>query len=240
VDSATPPGTVEPPIPSRRAFIEGVRAVAPLLVGVMPFGLILGVAAAASSIGTVLGWATSPIIFAGAAQLVTIELTNAGAAAVVVIATALVVNARHLMYSAALADHFRSFPTSWRYGLPYLMTDQAFAVSITRYTTMDDPVSKRWFFLGAGLGLWGPWQVTTAVGALLGAQVPESWSLDFAIPLVFLVLLILSVGDRPGLVAAVIGGIAAVAGRGIPYRLGLIVAAMVGIAAGVLAERVRR
>lgn len=213
---------------------------APLLVGVIPFGLILGVAAAASSIGTMLGWATSPIIFAGAAQLVTIELTNAGAAAAVVIATALVVNARHLMYSAALADHFRAFPTRWRYGLPYLMTDQAFAVSITRYATTDDPVYERWFFLGAGLGLWAPWQVVTAVGAVLGAQVPESWSLDFAIPLVFLVLLTLSVRDRPGLVAAVVGATAAVAGRGIPYRLGLIVAAMVGIAAGVIAERVRR
>lgn len=213
---------------------------APLLVGVIPFGLILGVAAAASSIGTMLGWATSPIIFAGAAQLVTIELTNAGAAAAVVIATALVVNARHLMYSAALADHFRAFPTRWRYGLPYLMTDQAFAVSITRYATTDDPVYKRWFFLGAGLGLWAPWQVVTAVGAVLGAQVPESWSLDFAIPLVFLVLLTLSVRDRPGLVAAVVGATAAIAGRGIPYRLGLIVAAMVGIAAGVIVERVRR
>ncbi len=213
---------------------------APLLVGVIPFGLILGVAAAASSIGTMLGWATSPIIFAGAAQLVTIELTNAGAAAAVVIATALVVNARHLMYSAALADHFRAFPTRWRYGLPYLMTDQAFAVSITRYATTDDPLYKRWFFLGAGLGLWAPWQVVTAVGAVLGAQVPESWSLDFAIPLVFLVLLTLSVRDRPGLVAAVVGATAAIAGRGIPYRLGLIVAAMVGIAAGVIVERVRR
>lgn len=218
---------------------EGARAIAPLLVGVIPFGLILGVAAASSVIGTAAGWATSPIIFAGAAQLVTIELTNAGAAAAVVIATALVVNARHLMYSAALADHFRAFPGPWRYGLPYLMTDQAFAVSITRYPTVDDPVYKRWFFLGAGLGLWGPWQVTTAIGAVLGAQIPESWSLDFAIPLVFMVLLILAVKDRPGFIAAAVGGIAAVAGRGIPYRLGLIVAALLGIAAGVVAERVR-
>jgi 4-azaleucine resistance transporter AzlC len=223
----------------RRAFVDGALAVAPLLVGVAPFGLILGVAAAASAIGMAAGWATSPIIFGGAAQLVTIELTNAGAAAAVVVATALVVNARHLMYSAALADHFRTFPTPWRYGLPYLMTDQAFAVSITRYGSTDDPVYKRWFFLGAGIGLWAPWQVTTATGALLGAQVPGSWSLDFAIPLVFMVLLILAVKDRPGFVAAAVGGVASVAGRGIPYRLGLIVAAVIGIAAGVIAGRRR-
>jgi 4-azaleucine resistance transporter AzlC len=224
---------------ARRAFGDGVRAIAPLLVGVIPFGLILGVAAASSVIGTGLGWATSPIIFAGAAQLVTIELTNAGAAAAVVVATALVVNARHLMYSAALADHFRPFPAPWRYGLPYLMTDQAFAVSITRYSTVDDPVYKRRFFFGAGLALWIPWQVTTGVGALLGTQIPASWSLDFAIPLVFLVLMTLAVRDAPGLIAAVVGAAVAVAGRDIPYRLGLIVAAALGIAAGVIAERLR-
>jgi len=217
-----------------------VRAIAPLLVGVAPFGLILGVAAAASRIGAGLGWATSPIIFGGSAQLVTIELSDAGAAAAVVVATALVVNARHLMYSAALADDFRDFSPVWRYTLPYLMTDQAFAVSITRYADVDDAGYKRWFFLGAGLALWLPWQVTTAIGAVLGAQIPTSWSLDFTIPLVFLVLMILAIRDRPGVIAAVVGGVAAVAGRTIPYKLGLMIATALGVAAGVIAEKTRR
>ncbi|NIS35472.1 MAG: branched-chain amino acid ABC transporter permease, partial [Actinobacteria bacterium] len=171
---------------------------------------------------------------------VTIELTNLGAGAAVVIATALVVNARHLMYSAALADHFRDFPGRWRYGLPYLMTDQAFAVAVNRFVTIDDAVYKRRFFLGAGLGLWIPWQITTATGTILGTQVPDSWSLDFAIPLVFMVLIIPSLAHRPGIVAAVVGGGTALLGREIPYRLGLIVAALAGIAAGVLAERAAR
>ncbi len=190
--------------------------------------------------GAGMAWSTSLIIFAGAAQLVTIELTNAGTGAAVVIATALVVNARHLMYSAALADHFRDFPAPWRFGLPYLMTDQAFAVSINRFVAVDDPAYKRRFFLGAGLGLWIPWQITTATGTLLGAQIPESWSLDFAVPLVFMVLIIPSLAHRPGVLAAIVGGVAAVIGRGIPYRLGLIVAALAGIAAGVIAERASR
>jgi 4-azaleucine resistance transporter AzlC len=221
---------------SRAGFIDGLSAIAPLLVGVVPFGLILGVAAGTSVIGAGLAWSTSVIIFAGAAQLVTIELANAEAAGAVIVATALVVNARHLMYSAALADHFRDFPTPWRFGLPYLMTDQAFAVSIVRYDTVDDPVYKRWFFFGSAIGLWLPWQITTAAGTILGAQIPESWSLEFAIPLVFMVLIIPSLAKRPGVAAATVGAIAAVLGRNIPYRLGLIVAAVLGVAAGVIIE----
>lgn len=224
-------------ITSRSAFADGVRAVAPMLLGVIPFGLIVGVSASTAVMGTGPAWATSLVIFGGAAQLATIELTNAGTAAAVVIATGLVISARHIMYSASLADHFRDFPAAWRYGLPYLMTDQAYAVSITRYATVDDPVYKRWFFLGAGLGLWLPWQVTTAAGVLVGAQIPSSWSLDFVIPLVFMVLLIGAVKDRPSLLAALVGAFVAVAGRGLPYNTGLLAAAAAGITAGVVAER---
>ena len=221
----------------RQAYREGLTAVAPLLVGVAPFGLAFGVAAGQSSIGGGLGYATSSIIFAGAAQLAAVQLFDVGATAAVIIATALVINARHLMYSAALAPHFREFPTVWRFVLPYVMTDQAFAVSITRYETVADPEYKRRFYLGAALGLWFTWQTTTGLGALAGASVPDSWSLDFAIPLVFLALLLPAVTSRPGLVAAIVGGGIAVVGAQIPYNLGLIIGALSGIAAGVIAER---
>ncbi|HSF87579.1 MAG TPA: AzlC family ABC transporter permease [Acidimicrobiia bacterium] len=231
------PSTTDVSNSPRSAFDDGVRSVVPLLVGVVPFGLILGVAAGNAAMGVGLAWSTSVIIFGGAAQLVTIELSNGGAAAAVIVATALVVNARHLMYSAALAEPFRDFPTGWRYGLPYLMTDQAFAVSITRYATTSDPVYRRWFYFGAGMGLWIPWQVTTATGALAGALIPESWSLDFAIPLVFMVLIIPALDRKPGIAAAIVGGVVAVTARDVPYRLGLIIAALAGIAAGVIAER---
>lgn len=226
-------------VSARSAFVDGARAITPLLVGVIPFGLILGVAAGSSAMGAGLAWATSPIIFAGAAQLVTIELTNAGTASLVVIATALIVNARHFMYSAALAEHFRPFPRTWRLVLPYLMTDQAFAVSIIRYGSVDDATYKRWFFLGAGLALWLPWQITTATGAVVGASVPPSWSLDFSIPLVFMALLIPALGQRAGVAAAAVGGAVSVVALDAPYRLGLIIATLVGIAAGVFVERSR-
>ena len=222
----------------RAALLDGMRSVLPLLVGVVPFGLIFGVTAAGSAVGGGLGYASSVIIFAGAAQLATVQLVTAGSAAAVVIATALVINARHLMYSAALAPHFREFPARWRLVLPYILTDQAFAVSIIRYETESDPYYKRWFFFGGAISLWVTWQVTSAAGVLLGASIPESWSLDFAIPLVFLALLVPALRDRPSVVAALVGGAVALAASDISYNLGLLIGALSGIAAGVIAERV--
>jgi len=223
---------------TRQAFRDGVTAVSPLLVGVVPFGLAFGVAAGQSSIGGVLGYASSLIIFAGAAQLTTVQLFDDGAATAVIIITALVINSRHLMYSAAMAPHFREFPRHWRLVLPYVMTDQAFAVSITRFEDVTDPAYKRRYYTGAALGLFVTWQATTGLGTIAGATVPDSWSLDFAIPLVFLALLLPAVKNRPGLVAAIVGGVIAVVGVSIPYHLGLIIGALSGIAAGVIAERV--
>jgi 4-azaleucine resistance transporter AzlC len=227
--------------PKRRSgATDGARAIAPLLIAVVPFGLVFGIVAAGSTVGPWLGGSTSVIIFAGAAQLATLQLIDASAAGAVVIATALVINARHLMYSAALAPHFQEFPAIARVALPYVMTDQAFAVSIVRYGEMTDPVHKRWFFVGAALALWVTWQISTVFGIVLGAQVPASWSLDFAIPLVFLVLLIPAIKSRPDLVAAVIGGGVAVATAGAPYGLGLMIGALSGVIAGVIAQRALR
>lgn len=222
----------------RSGLRDGGRAVSPLLLAIVPFGLVLGVTAAASEVvGGTLGIATSFIIFAGAAQLVTVQLLDAGSSLVVIVVTALIVNVRHLMYSAAMAPHFSEFPRRSRYVLPYLLTDQAFAVSMLRYETTEDPEYKRWYFIGSGMTLWVSWQLSTIAGVALGAQIPESLGLDFAIPLVFLVLLIPAVQTRPGLVAAIFGGLIAVAASGAPYSLGLVIGALSGVAAGVAAER---
>jgi 4-azaleucine resistance transporter AzlC len=232
---------VEPgPDIRRSGFIDGLQAMGPLLLAIVPFGLVLGVTAAGSAMGGGLGIATSPIVFAGAAQLVTVQLFDNGAAAIIVVVTALVVNIRHLMYSAALAPHFSGFPRRSRLLLPYLLTDQTFALSILQYEKSVDPIYRRWYFLGAGAGLWLPWQLATIAGVAVGAQIPESLGLEFAIPLVFLVLLIPVVQTRPGLSAAVVGGLAAVIGGAAPFHLGLVIGAVAGVITGVAMEKVGR
>ena len=224
----------------RTAFNDGLRAFAPLVIAVIPFGLVFGIVAAGSDVGPWLGGATSVLIFAGAAQLATLQLIDAGAVGAVVIATALVINARHLMYSAALPPAFREFPRAARFALPYLLTDQAFAISIVRFGQVKEPVYRRWYFTGAGLGLWVTWQISTVTGIVVGAQVPASWSLDFAIPLMFVILLVPTIKGRPELIAAAVGAGIAVAAANAPYGLGLMIGAVSGVVAGVVALRVMR
>ena len=231
---------------SRRAFTEGVRALLPILIGVVPFGLIFGVTAAELPVDNLLGWASSILIFAGASQLAAVDLLAADAAPVVVIMTVLVINARHLMYSASLEPHFRDFPLRDKLALPYLMTDQAYAMSILRFEDANlDRRYRKWYYLGAGMALWTMWQLSTTTGVLVGDIIPSSWRLDFAVPLVFLALLVPAVRNRPSLVAASVAAVIAVVGRiafdgaGLPFNLGLVIGSMAGVVAGTVADRKR-
>jgi predicted branched-subunit amino acid permease len=137
-----------------------------------------------------------------------------------------------MMYSASIAPHFKAFGGRWKLLCAYLLTDQAYAVSVIRFTGAPDARNKLWYFLGCATPLWVTWQAGTLVGVLLGMQVPRSWSLDFAIPLTFMAILIPSINDRAAAAAAVAAGLAAVVGFHLPYHTGIIVAALCGIFTG--------
>jgi predicted branched-subunit amino acid permease len=178
----------------------------------------------------------SVIVFAGASQLAALELIGQQAPLSVVVLTAVVINLRMLMYSASIAPYFTSLPGRVRSGLAYLLTDQAYALSISRYRS-EDAVDRVGYYLGAAVTLWVVWQITTVTGALAQAGIPSSLGLDFAVPLVFLALLVPAMEDGPTTVAGLVGGTAATVGAGLPLNLGLMVGATVGIAAGVVSER---
>jgi len=183
----------------------------------------------------------SAIVFAGSAQFIAAKLFGGGAAGLVIVLTTLVVNLRHALYSASLAPYVRHLSPLWKYLLSFLLTDEAYAVTITHYR-QDSPEAAaqgqaHWFFLGAGLTLWVSWQLSTMVGVLLGAQVDPSWSLDFTLALTFIALLIPTLTDRPAVLAALSAGITAVLVADLPHKLGLLVASAVGITVGLLAER---
>jgi 4-azaleucine resistance transporter AzlC len=223
----------------RGAFAEGVRDQLPILLGVIPFGLIFGALAVAQGIP---GWAAqglSLFVFAGSSQFVAAELVGAGAPSLVIVFTILVVNLRHLLYSASLAPYLRHLPARWRVPLAWLLTDEAFATTSSRLSRGVNR-NAEWYMLGTGLTLWWSWQISTAIGILLGAQVPASWSLDFALPLTFMALIAPSLVDRPALGAALVAGVAAVALSWLPFRLGLVLASLMGISVGVILETLRR
>lgn len=229
-----------PPATRRDAFLAGVRSILPILLGVFPFGVIAGVAAVEAGLDTVQAIALSPIIFAGASQLATVDLVARDAAPVVIVVTALVINARFGMYSASLAPWLRGIRPATKGLAAYLLTDQAFAVSVTHFERdQHDLWLRTAFFFGAAIPLWVTWQVSSIVGVVIGVGVPPEWSLDFAIPLVFMALLFPAVKDRGTRAAALVAGAAAVVLIGLPLNLGLLAAAALGISAGVLAEVTR-
>ncbi|MEE8331375.1 MAG: AzlC family ABC transporter permease [Acidimicrobiia bacterium] len=221
----------------RQNFRAGVLTIAPILIGVVPFGIIAGVAAVESGLSSLQAIVFSPVVFAGASQLAAYELIGRDAAVVVIVATVVVINSRFVMYSASLAPHFVSATTPQKLATSYLLTDQAFAVWIIRYGREDESTElKLAYYFGAALALFVTWQSSTIVGVVLGSGIPPEWSLDFAIPLVFLALLFPAITDRATSVAAIVGGLTAVVAQPLAYNLGLPLAAVVGIATGLIAE----
>jgi 4-azaleucine resistance transporter AzlC len=212
----------------------------------MPFGMIYGVLALSAGIQPGPAQAMSAVVFAGSAQFISTQLIHAGTPALVIIFTMAIVNLRHALYSASVAPYLKPLKPIWKWVLAYLLTDEAYVVTITHYG-QPQPAAARdqghrvsdrrhWFFLGAGLALWSTWQASTAVGILLGTVVPESWSLDFTLPLTFIALVVPSLKDRASLAAALTAGVVAVLAFSLPFKLGLAAAAVVGIGAGLWIE----
>jgi predicted branched-subunit amino acid permease len=208
-----------------------------MLFGVVPFGLVAGASPVAQGLGPWSAVGFSTVVFAGASQLAAIDVLGQGGSALVAILTAWTINLRMVLYSASLAPFLTHEPPRRRLAAAYVLTDQAYAVSITRWARSDDVEHRLPYYLGAALLLWGAWQMSTVAGVFLGEAVPDEVHLDFAVPLVFLVLLVPVLTTRPAVVAAVAGGFGAVAaaeaGAG---PLSVILGCALGIAAGAVVE----
>ena len=213
----------------------GVRDVSPLMLGIVPFALVVGVAAVDAGLTPVEAVAMSVIVFAGASQLAAFDLIGSNAPLAVVIGTAVVINLRMIMYSASIAPYFAEYSRKTRAGLAYILTDQAYALSVAEFAENED--RSRWrYYMGVAGSLWIVWQIGTLAGIVVGAGVPDRWGLTFAVPLVFLALLVPAMKDQPTTVAGVVGGTVAVIAAGLPLNLGLLTGALLGVSAGVLSE----
>jgi len=217
-------------------FWAGVRAEIPLVIGVFPFGMIYGALALNAGLSKSSSQMMSSIVFAGSAQFITTQLVHDAAPGFVIVLTIAVVNLRHVLYSASLAPYLASVSTRWKPLLAYLLTDEAYAPSVVHYEEKGVTPFSHWFLFGAGLALWTNWQISTALGIFLGAAIPESWSLDFALPLTFIAMVVPVLKNRPAVAAAFSAGVVALLAYSLPYKLGLILAALVGIAVGTFLE----
>lgn len=222
-------------MPSWEDAWAGLRDVAPAIPANVAFGLVAGVAILETGFTGLEGVAMSALWFAGAAQLAALDLLQTDSPIAIVVLTALIVNARYVMYSAAIAPYFERFSRPSRWAAAFFLLDVTFALSVTEFETDGDRDELAYYF-GTAIPLWVVWVASTAAGVLLGAGIPPSWGIDFAIPLVFLALLVPSIDGRAGLIAAAIGGIGATIGAGVPFNLGLMIAALCGVVGGVILE----
>jgi len=221
---------------AKKFFWDGVRAEIPLLIGVFPFGMIYGALALNAGLSAFASQMMSSIVFAGSSQFVTAQLVQDAAPGFVIILTIAVVNLRHMLYSASLAPYLKNLSLKWKFLLSYLLTDEAYAPSIIKYKKEGVNPFSHWFLLGAGFSLWFTWQVSTALGIFLGTEMPEDIPLEFALPLTFIAMVVPILKKRPMIAAAVSAGITALLAYHLPFKLGLILAALVGIIIGTVLE----
>ena len=220
-------------------FLYGCRDSIPMIVGILPFGLIYGALAslAGLSLGQALGM--SLLVYAGSAQFIAISLLTLGSGMVVILLTTLVVNLRHVLYSAALQPYVGKLSQRWRVPLAFGLTDETFAVVQRRYLARGMTDHGQWYHAGVALALYLSWVSSSLVGALFGQNVPNlaGWGLDFAMLATFIGIVVPALRNQPQIAAALVAGAVALLCHTWPYKLGLMAAALSGIAVGVWLER---
>ena len=226
---------------ARQAFSLGLRAVMPLLLGVVPFGVIYGAVALQSGIPPLAAMTMSSIVFAGSAQFLLAQLVGAGAPLLLSAGAVGLVNLRHALYSASVAPMLAHLPRRWKLLLAYLLTDEAYAAAIPHLMeaglSSQSSASAHWILFGSGFGLWAGWQLSTLAGVLIGAQLPAGLGLEFALPLTFIAIVVPMISSAALLSAALTAGAAAVVLAALPFKLGLFLAALAGLVVGAVGSR---
>tara|TARA_B100001057_G_scaffold479977_1_gene552285 strand:+ start:77 stop:748 length:672 start_codon:yes stop_codon:yes gene_type:complete len=217
----------------------GVTDVSPLMIPVIPFGIIFGVLAIDLGFSAVTTIGMSIIIFGGASQFIFLQLFSAGASSLVILSSVGAVNSRHLLYGAVLSEHMSDFKMIWKIIFSYFLVDQAFAVT-NSYLKNNNDKNKAFHSFGAGVTCWVIWQITTLIGIFLGSIIPESLGLTFAVPLTFIALLVNDFRKLINIIVIIISGLISTLGYFIiPFKAYVIVAAFIGLASALVLTKLK-
>jgi predicted branched-subunit amino acid permease len=212
-----------------KIFFKGITDVSPLMIPVVPFGIIFGVLAIDLGLTPTTTIAMSIIIFGGASQIIFLQLFSAGASSLIILGSVGAVNSRHLLYGAVLSEHMSDFKMTWKIIISYFLVDQAFAVT-NSYLKKSKDKDKAFHSFGAGATCWVIWQITTIIGIFLGSIIPEKLGLSFAVPLTFLALIVDDLRKLINVIIIIISGSIATFGYEIiPFKAYVIVAAISGL-----------
>ena len=215
-------------------FFRGVIDVSPLMIPVVPFGLIFGILAIDIGFSPLATMGMSLIIFGGASQIVLLQLFSGGASSLVIISSVGAVNSRHLLYGAVVSEHVSDLKLVWKIIISYFLIDQAFARS-NDYLKKSDEKNKYFHLIGGGATCWVIWQSTTLLGIILGAAIPEKLGLSFAVPLTFIAILVNDFRKMKNILVIIVSGLVATLGFNIiPYKAYVIVAAVFGLVTAII------
>ena len=227
--------------PTRRGELwAGIKDTFPLVVGAIPFGIIFGATASSYNLSAGGAVAMSLFVFAGSAQFIASTLIANQTSALIIIVTTFVVNLRHALYSASLAPHTKKLSQRWLLPLAFWLTDESFVVAISRYNEPDTSPYKHWYLLGSEVFMYINWNLCTVIGIIAGQRIPnpKSWGLDFALVVTFIGIVVPSVKNRPILIAVIVSAITATLTNSLPNKLGLFIAAILGVTAGLISETI--
>ncbi|MEL6149568.1 MAG: AzlC family ABC transporter permease [Chloroflexota bacterium] len=228
----------------RAAFVGGMRDTIPMVVGATPFGIIFGafaVTQAGLSFWGAMGF--SLFVFAGSAQFIGATLLAQGTGIGIIVLTTFIVNVRHALYGASLAPYMKHLSQRWLLPLAFWLTDETYATVVADWSKSKDPQPNlEWYHFGSSILMYVNWNFWTLIGVLFGSRFENAanWGLDFAMVVTFIGIVVPLLVNRPMIVCAVVAGVAGVIFNGLDNNLGLLVASVLAIAAGYLAEEYTR
>ena len=221
-----------------KIFLKGIIDVSPLMIPVVPFGLIFGILAIDIGFSPLATMGMSLIIFGGASQIVLLQLFSGGASSLVIISSVGAVNSRHLLYGAVVSEHVSDLKLIWKIIISYFLIDQAFARS-NEYFKKNNDKNKYFHLIGGGVTCWVIWQTTTFLGIILGSAIPEKLGLSFAVPLTFLALIVNDFRKIINVIVIIISGLISTLGYNyIPYKAYVIVAALGGLLTAIILTKI--
>ena len=221
-----------------KVFLKGISDVSPLMIPVVPFGLIFGVLSLEIGFSPLETMGMSLIVFGGASQIVLLQLFSGGASSLVIISSVGAVNSRHMLYGAVVSEHLSDLRMIWKIIISYFLIDQAFAVS-NEYLKKNKDKNNYFHLVGGGATCWIIWQSTTFLGIILGSAIPEELGLSFAVPLTFLALLVNDFRKLINVIVIIISGLVATIGYNyIPFKAYVIVAALAGLFTSIVLTKI--
>ena len=224
-------------MPKIDTFIKGILDILPLMIPVVPFGIIYGVIGVEIGFSPMEVFAMSFVIFAGSSQIAFAQLFAAGASPLVMISSVAVINSRHILYGAVLAEYLGKLRLIWKILLSYLMADQAFSVSSAYFKKNIKNKNVHFHMLGSGLTLWSLWQLSTLIGIVLGNIVPAQLGLEFAIPLTFFSLILSELRKLDHVIIILISGICSVLTYDFPFKIYIIFSAIFSLAISIMINK---